>query len=202
MGRHLIRRESLGVPQSARDVFALLTQCGWMDAARAEGFKRRVGFRNIAAHDYQALQQPITVAIIQKHLGEFLQFSQGVLLRDGVQALGKWSQHQVGRPLVRDATAATGSVAIDSVAGRTGWAGGGQRQAAFKACRQGAGGRGQQLGVQPDGNKGGTEFEVAAGLILVRCQNAGGLAGLDGAHHRVGNRCLHIRMAGVAGVAH
>ena len=85
MGQHLIRREKLGVPQSARAVFELLTQGGWMDAALAEGLKRMVGFRNIAVHDYQALQLPITVAIIQKHLGEFLQFSQSVLLRDAAQ---------------------------------------------------------------------------------------------------------------------
>ena len=85
MGQHLIRREKLGVPQSARDVFELLARGGWIDVALAEGLKRMVGFRNIAVHDYQALQLPITVAIIQKHLDEFLQFSQGVLLRDGAQ---------------------------------------------------------------------------------------------------------------------
>ena len=33
MGQHLIRREKLGVPQSARDVFALLAQGGWVEAA-------------------------------------------------------------------------------------------------------------------------------------------------------------------------
>ena len=30
MGQHLIRRDKLGVPQSARDVFALLAQAGWI----------------------------------------------------------------------------------------------------------------------------------------------------------------------------
>ena len=80
MGQHLIRRERLGVPQSARDVFALLAQGGWITPALAEGLKRMVGFRNIAVHDYKALQLPITVAIIEKHLDEFLQYSQAVLL--------------------------------------------------------------------------------------------------------------------------
>jgi len=42
-----------------------------------------VGFRNIAMHDYQALQWPITVAIITSHLDEFLAFSRAVLLREG-----------------------------------------------------------------------------------------------------------------------
>ncbi|NDP61450.1 DUF86 domain-containing protein [Polaromonas sp.] len=88
MGQHLIRRERMGVPQSARDVFALLAQGGWIEAALADGLKRMVGFRNIALHDYQALQLPITVAIIQKHLDEFLQYSQCVLLRDAAQSGG------------------------------------------------------------------------------------------------------------------
>lgn len=82
MGQHLIRREKLGVPQSARDVFTLVAQGGWIDAALAEGLKRMVGFRNIAVHDYQALQLPITVSIITHHLDEFLQYSQALLLRD------------------------------------------------------------------------------------------------------------------------
>jgi uncharacterized protein YutE (UPF0331/DUF86 family) len=85
MGQHLIRRERLGVPQSARDVFVLLAQGGWIDATLADGLKRMVGFRNIAVHDYQALQLPITVSIIEKHLDEFLQYSQAMLLRDAAQ---------------------------------------------------------------------------------------------------------------------
>lgn len=82
MGQHLIRREKLGVPQSARDVFALLAQGGWIAPALADRLKRMVGFRNIAVHDYQSLQLPIAVSIIEKHLDEFLQYSQALLLHD------------------------------------------------------------------------------------------------------------------------
>jgi uncharacterized protein YutE (UPF0331/DUF86 family) len=85
MGQHLIRREKLGVPQSARDVFGLLAQGGWIDGMLADGLKRMVGFRNIAVHDYQALQLPITVSIIEKHLDEFPRYSQALLLRDAAQ---------------------------------------------------------------------------------------------------------------------
>lgn len=85
MGQHLIRREKLGVPQSARDVFTLLAQGGWIHITLADSLKRMVGFRNIAVHDYQALQLPITVSIITEHLVEFLQYSQAVLLRDAAQ---------------------------------------------------------------------------------------------------------------------
>ena len=84
LGQHVIRRERLGVPQSARDVFALLADAGWIPAALAEVLKRMVGFRNIAVHDYQALQLPITVAIITTHLDDFLAFTRAVILRDAV----------------------------------------------------------------------------------------------------------------------
>ena len=82
MGQHLIRRDRLGVPQSARDVFALLARAGRIESALAEGLQRMVGFRNIAVHDYQSLQLPITVAIIEKHLDEFLQYSKTLLQHD------------------------------------------------------------------------------------------------------------------------
>jgi len=82
MGQHLIRREKLGVPQSARDVFALLAQAKWIESALAESLKRMVGFRNIAVHDYQSLQMPITVNIITQHLDEFLCYSAALLKKD------------------------------------------------------------------------------------------------------------------------
>lgn len=52
MGQHLVRRERLGVPQSARDVFELPHTGGWLAQDLAEAMKRMVGFRNIAVHDY------------------------------------------------------------------------------------------------------------------------------------------------------
>ncbi len=42
-----------------------------------------VGFRNTAMHDYQSLQLPIVVAILQRHLDDFPRYSQALLLRDG-----------------------------------------------------------------------------------------------------------------------
>jgi uncharacterized protein YutE (UPF0331/DUF86 family) len=82
MGQHIIRRESLGLPQSARDVFALLAQANWMDEALAESMKRMVGFRNVAVHEYQTLQLPIMLNIITGHLDEFAAFNRCMLLKD------------------------------------------------------------------------------------------------------------------------
>lgn len=84
MGQHLIRRERLGVPQGARDVFELLARGGWIDSALADALKRMVAFRNIAVHDYKSLLIAITINVITLHLDEFLRFSQAVLHKDGV----------------------------------------------------------------------------------------------------------------------
>jgi uncharacterized protein YutE (UPF0331/DUF86 family) len=83
MGHHLIRRERLGVPQSARDVFTLLAQADWIAKPLADALKHMVGFRNIAVHEYQSLLLPITVSVITEHLDEFLDYSAAILKRDG-----------------------------------------------------------------------------------------------------------------------
>ena len=82
MGQHLIRRERLGVPQSARDVFELLCRGGWLDASLLVTMKNMVGFRNIAVHEYQPLQLPITIAIITEHLDDFVEFSSAIIRKD------------------------------------------------------------------------------------------------------------------------
>jgi uncharacterized protein YutE (UPF0331/DUF86 family) len=82
LGQHLIRRDKLGLPQSARQVFDLLAQAGRIDFALAEALKKMVGFRNIAVHDYQTLLLPITVSVITDHLHEFLQLSTCLLAHE------------------------------------------------------------------------------------------------------------------------
>jgi len=82
IGQHLIRREQLGVPQSARDVFELLAKSEWIERSLAEALKRMIGFRNIAIHEYQSLQHEITVKIITDHLDEFLQYTTEILTKN------------------------------------------------------------------------------------------------------------------------
>jgi uncharacterized protein YutE (UPF0331/DUF86 family) len=60
----------------------LLHQGGWIGPELADVLKRMVGFRNIAIHDYQKLQLPITVSIIERHLDDFLAYSSTLLQRD------------------------------------------------------------------------------------------------------------------------
>ena len=85
MGQHVIRRNRLGLPQSARDVFELLARAGRIDPALAAALQKMVGFRNIAVDDYQRLLLPITVSVITSHLDEFLQYSAALLKHDAGQ---------------------------------------------------------------------------------------------------------------------
>ena len=79
MGQHIVRKHKLGVPQSARDVFALLARAGWIAPALAKSLQHMVAFRNIAVHDYQNLVLPIVESVIPQHLEEFLEFTRVVI---------------------------------------------------------------------------------------------------------------------------
>jgi uncharacterized protein YutE (UPF0331/DUF86 family) len=81
MGQHLVRRDSLGVPQGARDVFALLAHAGYIPDPLATALKRMVAFRNIAVHGYLSLLLPILVNVITQHLDEFQTFTRLLLQR-------------------------------------------------------------------------------------------------------------------------
>lgn len=74
MGQHLIRKHKLGVPQSSRDVFTLLAAANLIQPELADNLKKMVGFRNIAVHEYQRLQLPITEHIILNRLVDFNRF--------------------------------------------------------------------------------------------------------------------------------
>ena len=83
LSMHLARARGLGAPQDSRDGFRLLVGAGLLDAPLGERLMRMVGFRNIAIHDYQALNLDIVQAIVEKHLVDFERFAEGVLRTSG-----------------------------------------------------------------------------------------------------------------------
>ena len=85
LSMHLARARGLGVPQDSRDGFRLLVQAGLLDDALGERLMRMVGFRNVAIHDYQALNLDIVQAIIEKHLVDFERFAEKALRTSGFQ---------------------------------------------------------------------------------------------------------------------
>lgn len=79
MGQRIIRLRKLGIAQSSRDVYTVLEQAKVIDPQLADTLKRMTGFRNIAVHDYQTLAMPIVIAVITKHLNDFLAFSEQLI---------------------------------------------------------------------------------------------------------------------------
>jgi uncharacterized protein YutE (UPF0331/DUF86 family) len=76
---HLVSEKKLGVPKASREAFKLLQEAGIIDEALAKTLINMVGFRNIAVHDYQALELDILKAILDKHINDFKLFTKFIL---------------------------------------------------------------------------------------------------------------------------
>ena len=79
LAMHIVSERKLGVPKASREAFKLLQDAGLIDETLAKTLMNMVGFRNIAVHDYQALQLEILQAILEKHINDFTQFTKVVL---------------------------------------------------------------------------------------------------------------------------
>ena len=76
LAMHLARVRRLGVPQTSREAFQLLTSGAGLDPALAEAMQRMVGLRNVTIHEYRALHLPVIQAVVENHLGELAAFAE------------------------------------------------------------------------------------------------------------------------------
>ena len=79
MAMHIVSEKKLGIPQNSRDAFEVLYSNGFIDERIMKNLKAMIGFRNIAVHDYQAVNLDIVRQIIEKHLKDLKTFSELVL---------------------------------------------------------------------------------------------------------------------------
>ena len=79
LAMHLIASLRLGVPQESREAFALLVRGGGLPAGLGESLQRMVGFRNIAMHEYRALDLEIVRDIVERRSEELLAFAKWAL---------------------------------------------------------------------------------------------------------------------------
>ncbi len=70
----IIKNNKLGIPQSSRDSFTLLQKASLLSFDIADSMRKMVGLRNIAVHDYQAINLDIIVSVIENHLTDFNAF--------------------------------------------------------------------------------------------------------------------------------
>lgn len=79
IGTHLISIHKLGIPQRTREVFEILEQKNIINDELSKKMQNMVGFRNIAVHDYQALNIEIIRSIVEDHLDDFENFKSAIL---------------------------------------------------------------------------------------------------------------------------
>jgi uncharacterized protein YutE (UPF0331/DUF86 family) len=75
LAMHVVRTHRLGIPQDSREAFDLLAGAGLYPKESADRLRRMVGFRNVAVHDYQALNLDIVREIIRSHLDDLAAFA-------------------------------------------------------------------------------------------------------------------------------
>lgn len=81
LATHVVAAEGYALPDSVAAFFSVLASHGILETELAERLRRMVGFRNIAIHDYQALDPDIVEAIVTRHLPDLQQFSRQIVDR-------------------------------------------------------------------------------------------------------------------------
>ena len=79
LGTHVIASEDLGLSDTVRGNFVLLEKGKVIEKALSQKMQSMVGFRNIAIHDYQALDVKILKTILVKHRKDIEDFYTTVL---------------------------------------------------------------------------------------------------------------------------
>src|SRR5699024_2669055 len=75
LAMHLVSGHKLGIPKQSREAVEILQKSNIIELNLAQSLMNMVGFRNIAIHDYQALNLDILQAIFEKHLNDFKSFT-------------------------------------------------------------------------------------------------------------------------------
>lgn len=79
LATHIIASEGLGLSDTIKDNFKLLMNAGIINEKLAHRMESMTGFRNIAIHDYQAIDIDILKAILVRHLKDLEDFYTTIL---------------------------------------------------------------------------------------------------------------------------
>lgn len=81
---HLIAAREIPPPGTMGQAFDHLVRLGIIDEPLGVRLKKAVGFRNIAVHNYEAIDWSIVHAICTKNLGDFNDFAKAVVAALGL----------------------------------------------------------------------------------------------------------------------
>lgn len=79
MAAHIIAYEGFGLPGSLREHFNILVQKNIIPRELGEKMNAMVGFRNIAIHEYQSLDQKILKSILKNNLKDIETYYKTIL---------------------------------------------------------------------------------------------------------------------------
>jgi len=79
MAMHHIALHERPTPQTMGDAFSELARMGAIDEALCVRMRSAVGFRNLAVHNYDAINWSIVFAIANEHLDDFRAFAKAML---------------------------------------------------------------------------------------------------------------------------
>jgi uncharacterized protein YutE (UPF0331/DUF86 family) len=69
---------NMPAPETMGQTFEILAQQKVLSANVADQLKKSVGFRNIAVHNYEAINWQIVHCIVSEHLQDFTEFARAV----------------------------------------------------------------------------------------------------------------------------
>jgi len=75
IGAHLISGMDVPPPDTMGKTFDILAKAGVLNVDLALRLKKAVGFRNIAVHNYEAINWHIVHSIVKNHLDDFTAFA-------------------------------------------------------------------------------------------------------------------------------
>lgn len=79
---YIISTKSLGIPQTKKEAFEILLKNDYITEDTYKKMKGMIGFRNIAVHDYQDIDDEILQDVIENHLNDLLEFARDMLNKD------------------------------------------------------------------------------------------------------------------------
>lgn len=79
LAMHIVSTSKMGIPQNSREAFELLNKNKIIDDKLMKNLKAMIGFRNIAVHNYQAVNIDIVEMIIKNNLSDMIEFKNKIL---------------------------------------------------------------------------------------------------------------------------
>lgn len=74
LAMHIISKKKLGIPQTSRDAFDVLSKNKIINDKLSKNLKAMVGFRNIVVHDYQSINLKVVESVIAYNLKDFYDY--------------------------------------------------------------------------------------------------------------------------------